>query len=490
MFSQQGCRPFSCESTAMLKFFKIRKASSFSRNISGNVAPVFGLMALPILSIAGAAIDFGQAQSKASALQFALDAAVVSAIREYRDTGNASSAADRLRNHFGSELSGSGMTLGAEPAEGETASNAPNEVQLENAGINTASQSVSPKATVTVPTSILKLIGINSIDLEVSSAATMAGKALELTMVLDVTGSMCPNGNCTKLNDMKTAAKDLLDIVMPNGAEATRVGLVPFATYINVGWTDTAKRTGRAEYPNYPCTLERKSGTRITEDAPASGSEFWILNNTSGNCPPTAPIVPLSNDRNALNTAIDGLTASGGTAGHLGIQWGWFLLSPMWSSIWPSDSAPVAYDDPKTLKAIVFFTDGNFTAFHRNESGGASSCNGSGDCPESRTEAKAFCDAIKTRLNAKGEESVTIFTIGFGLDPEGTTSGNNARDTLKYCASYDPDDPETDLALRKKLYFFPYDSSSMRTAFQNIGRVLAAARDGITLQDPSQLAGN
>lgn len=467
-----------------------RRARSFWRNIEGNVAPIFGLMAIPMLGVVGAAIDFGQAQSKASVLQSALDASVVSAIREYRDTGNASSAANRLRNHFSSELSGSGMTLGAEPAEGETASNGPNEVLLENVGINTASQSVSPKASVNVPTSILKLIGIDSIDLEVSSAATMAGKALELTMVLDVTGSMCPNGNCTKLNDMKTAAKDLLDIVMPNGAEATRVGLVPFATYINVGWTDTAKRTGRTEYANYPCALERKSGARISEAAPASGSEFWILNNTSGHCPPSAPIVPLSNDRNALNTAIDGLTADGGTAGHLGIQWGWYLLSPLWTSVWPSDSAPAAYDDPKSMKAIVFFTDGNFTAFHRNANGGSSSCNGSGDCPESRAEAKSFCDEIKTRVNAKGEEAVTIFTIGFGLDPEGTTSGNNARGTLKYCASYDPDDPETDLALRKKLYFFPYDSSSMRSAFQNIGRVLAAARDGITLQDPSQLAGN
>ena len=193
-----------------------RRARSFWRNIEGNVAPIFGLMAIPMLGVVGAAIDFGQAQSKASVLQSALDASVVSAIREYRDTGNASSAANRLRNHFSSELSGSGMTLGAEPAEGETASNGPNEVLLENVGINTASQSVSPKASVNVPTSILKLIGIDSIDLEVSSAATMAGKALELTMVLDVTGSMCPNGNCTKLNDMKTAAKDLLDIVMPD----------------------------------------------------------------------------------------------------------------------------------------------------------------------------------------------------------------------------------------------------------------------------------
>lgn len=470
--------------------FPPKGVPSFRRNKEANVAPLFGLMAIPLLGMIGAAIDFGQAHSKASVLQSALDAAAVSAIREYRDSGNATSAEQRLRTHLSSELSGSGMTLAGAPAEGEVASNGPNEVVLENAAINASTDSVSPRATVSVPTSILKLLGVDTIDLEVTTAASMAGKSLELTMVLDVTGSMCPNGNCTKLNDMKTAAKDLLDIVMPNGAEATRVGLVPFAPYINVGSTDTAKRTGRTEYPNYPCVLERKNGTRISEAAPGSGSEFWILNNTSGNCPPSSPIVPLTNDRNALNTSIEGLTASGGTAGHLGIQWGWFLISPLWASIWPADSAPAAYDDPKSMKAIVFFTDGNFTAFHRNANGGGSSCNSSGDCPESRSEAKAFCDEIKTRLNAKGEEAVTIFTIGFGLDPEGSTSGDNARGTLKYCASYDPDDTETDPALRKKLYFFPYDSTSMRTAFQNIGRVLAAARDGIALQDPSQIAGN
>lgn len=465
-------------------------ARSFGRDTRGNIAPLFSLMAVPMLGMVGAAIDFGQAQSKASVLQQALDAAAVSAIREYRESGNADAAADRLRKHFEAELSGSGLSLAEAQEDGVQGGQQPNEVVLENASMNTASGSVSPTASGSVPTSILGLFGINQINIEAETAASMAGKALELTMVLDVTGSMCPYGNCSKLNDMKAAANDLLDIVMPNGAQATRVGLVPFAPYINVGTTDTAKRTGRTQYPNHTCVLERKSGTRVSEAAPGSGSEFWILNNTSGNCPPSSPIVPLTNDRTALDTAITGLSASGGTAGHLGIQWGWFTLSPLWSSIWPAASIPAPYDDPRTIKAIVFFTDGNFTEFHRNSGGGSSYCNGSSDCPESRSEAKSFCDAIKTRVNFEGEEAVTIFTIGFGLDPEGTTSGDNARSTMKYCASYDPDDPETDPELRKKLYFFPYDSDSMRSAFQNIGRVLAAARDGIALQDPQQVAGN
>ena len=52
---------------------------------------------------------------------------------------------------------------------------------------------------------------------------------------------------------------------------------------------------------------------------------------------------------------------------------------------------------------------------------------------------------------------------------------------LRYCASYDPQDPETDPTLRRRLYFFPYSGADMRAAFQQIGQALSAAKNSARL---------
>lgn len=105
----------------------------------------------------------------------------------------------------------------------------------------------------------------------------------------------------------------------------------------------------------------------------------------------------------------------------------------------------------------------------------AADCDGSSDCVQSRTEAKGYCDAIKTQTNALGNEAIMVFTIGFGLEPEDMPAGQHARDTMKYCASYDQNDPETDLSLKRKHFYFPVTESDLQAAFSAIGNAVAEA---------------
>jgi len=51
---------------------------------------------------------------------------------------------------------------------------------------------------------------------------------------------------------------------------------------------------------------------------------------TKGTCtvPTSAEVVPLASTKQTLLDKITGLTASGGTAGHLGTAWAWYMLSP------------------------------------------------------------------------------------------------------------------------------------------------------------------
>lgn len=56
-------------------------------------------------------------------------------------------------------------------------------------------------------------------------------------------------------------------------------------------------------------------------------------------------MMPLSNNKVALKAKIDGLEAHGATAGQWGLSFGWYTISPRWSSVWSAASAPGSYAD-------------------------------------------------------------------------------------------------------------------------------------------------
>ncbi len=90
---------------------------------------------------------------------------------------------------------------------------------------------------LSVPTYFLGIIGLNSINFHLKSQATLALGTLEVTMVLDNSGSMNTDNN---IGTLRTAATNLANTVYNLGATSTKtdpvkVGLVPFAAAVNVG---------------------------------------------------------------------------------------------------------------------------------------------------------------------------------------------------------------------------------------------------------------
>ncbi|MGI9478127.1 MAG: pilus assembly protein TadG-related protein [Hyphomicrobiaceae bacterium] len=432
----------------------------FAGDRKGAVAMLFAGALVPVIAVVGIAVDYSRASNVRVQLQAAADAAAMAgAVSKTTTTAARTAAAEQSFDANTANLKhGATATRTATPG----------------------SDQVTVTASATLPTVFMKLVGTSEMTMSTESTVYFGGgtKKLEVALVLDTTGSMngTTSGSTTKLDELKAAVPMILDVVMPAGSTNTKVAMVPFATYVNVGSTNTAQLTGRVSpYQYKQCVLERKHGSRPTESAPdINVDEFWIKTSNSS-CSSTKPIIPLTSNRSTIDTAVTSLTASGSTSGHLGIQWGWHAISPEWSSRWPAGSEPVAYTDATTIKAIVVLTDGNFTEFHRNQDKSAAYCSGGSDCPESRAEAKAYCDAIKTKLNADGEEAVMIFTIGFGLEPESSSAGQKARDTMKYCASYDQTDPETNLSLKKKHFYFPVTQQDLEDAFSSIGDALIEA---------------
>ena len=459
------------------------QSKNFCRDRRGNVAILFGLMAVPVLGVVGTAIDYGRAAKTKQELQSLIDGAALAATSEYTKTGDASTASTRLRSFVEDGLAKHSLSLlpPAQPGENPPTLGADTtKVLLENADFDGESATVSPKLTARVATTLLALVDQPYFEIEAATKAGLAGKKLELSMMLDITGSMCDGNNqpCSsgvKLTGMKNAAKDLLDIIFTGNGANTRVAIVPFSQTVNVGGTRVAAVTGQAatrtvctEYRSngscrssqtqyrQNCVAERNAGnvndprtsTRYQDDAPAAGKyslAVWTTNsNAVANCTPgsTAVVLPLTNTRSVLEAKIDSLVAQGGTAGHVGTAWAWYAISDKWASFWGTDSAPEAAN-PKLLKAAVLMTDGEYNY-----------CQGTTSCSTSDDQALKFCQNMK-------EQGIRVFTVGFQVP-------DSARPLLQSCAS--PGD-----------YHFPYSSADMREAFRSIGNALMAGTAGPVL---------
>ncbi len=81
---------------------------------------------------------------------------------------------------------------------------------------------VTVQADASVPTGFTKLMGVDYMPISALSEAGSTGRQIEVSMMIDVTGSMgATRGGMTKVAALKLAADDLLDILFPGGATSS-----------------------------------------------------------------------------------------------------------------------------------------------------------------------------------------------------------------------------------------------------------------------------
>ncbi|MEM9590537.1 MAG: TadE/TadG family type IV pilus assembly protein, partial [Pseudomonadota bacterium] len=214
----------------MLKF-SAERARQFLREKGGNAALLFGLALVPVIGFIGMATDYGRAMTVRSTLSDAADSAALAVgswigltdkeleakAKQFFDANYASSLAKNVNGKF--------------------------EISL-------VEDNLFVRATASVPTTFLRLVGIDYVDVGVENAIVKRQRNIELALVLDVTGSMNSSG---KLGAMKTAANKMMDDLFGQKAvsDTLDVAVVPFAAAVNVGtvhkdadWLDTnAKST-------------------------------------------------------------------------------------------------------------------------------------------------------------------------------------------------------------------------------------------------------
>ncbi|WP_372885655.1 pilus assembly protein TadG-related protein [Shimia sp.] len=359
----------------------------FARDEDGVLVGFAVFLFIMILMIGGVGIDVIRSEMKRTRLQHTLDRAILAAadLNQERDPQAV------VEDYFAK----SGMT-------DYLAS-----VTVDD-GLNY--RVVEASASMDIKTHFIKVFGIDKVAVPASGRAEERIGNLEISLVLDVSGSMNSN---SRLTNLKIAAKDFIETMADNSEEgALSVSIIPYATQVSIPETlfDTlnASVTGdvdvetaldggtsdkAASQQGYShcihfddddfATTALDPADRWTQALHFSPWSYYdgrdndpkeLVQSPVCRADSASEAMVLQGDVATLKSYIDGLYATGNTSIDLGMKWGAALLdSSTRASIGymieqgavSSDftGRPYGKDGGETsLKVIVLMTDGQNTS--------------------------------------------------------------------------------------------------------------------------------
>lgn len=394
---------------------------SIRHDDSGAVAIIFAITLVVVVMIGGMALDYARGISTRTDIQAAADAAVLAAVRAKSEDGNLGLGQLKqiARDYFDRNY---GDTINID------------DFQLVDDGNGAYRIEVATE----MQTSLLNVGGLADMNLSVSSSAmTSQSGPLELALVLDNTGSMSGN----KLTSLKTAAKDLIDTMLTDvGSDQTKIALVPFGMYVNVGEANANASWMSVSDPDdwNGCAGSRAHPLNVQDGSYGTDSVPGLLDTSCGE-----EITSLSSNKSELNIAINNMGADGWTYIPSGLAWGWRVLSS--EAPFTQGKTQDEMTDEGGTKAIVLMTDGENTR--------------SPSYPDHDGWDTDLANTITSELcgNVKDQE-VVIYTIAFEVTDLPT------KDMLKNCAT------KTDY------YYDASNSSELAEAFSTIAGELSQLR--------------
>ncbi len=231
-----------------------------------------------------------------------------------------------------------------------------------------------------IKTLLLRMVGIPTFTAPASGTAEERISNVEISLVLDISGSM---GSNNKIGNLRTAAKEFVDSVVVDDAEGQiSLSLVPYTAQVNAGPNifNQLRKTSSGRH-NYSHCIDFDSDdfetttismTKYYQQAQHfewSSESYRPIRNPGCPMQDYERIVPLSKNIAELKDTIDDYRSRANTAIHIGMKWGTALLDPSMRTIVnnlvasnviddPFAGRPAAYDDDETLKVVVLMTDG------------------------------------------------------------------------------------------------------------------------------------
>ncbi|MBR9842360.1 MAG: hypothetical protein GYB25_04325 [Rhodobacteraceae bacterium] len=341
-----------------------------------------------ILLVGGIGIDIMRSEMNRTRMQHTLDRAVLAAA----DMGQQLDPKSVVRDYFAK--SGLSDTL---------------TYVHEDTGLNY--RVVTAKAKTETRTDFMKLAGIDSLTSAASGQAEERIGGVEISLVLDVSGSM---GSNSRLYNLKNAAKDFIDTMVANTEDGKlSVSIVPYATQVAVpeklfdtlnasingnmdvdtaldpdelGVDAASNQQGYSHCLHFDGS-DFNSTTLNPGDRWTQAMHFSPWSDYDGRSydpkrlvstpvcrtDSASEVMVLEKNQTTLKNYINGLWASGNTSIDIGMKWGVALLDPSTQSIidhliteeMVSDDfsdRPTKYEDGDALKVIVLMTDGQNTS--------------------------------------------------------------------------------------------------------------------------------
>ena len=250
-------------------------------------------------------------------------------------------------------------------------------------------RNVEAVAAATSPTRWMKFLGVDELPMRAFGAAEERVNAVEISLVVDISGSMRNNNKMANLQD---AAKTFVDtVIIPDNEDLISMSLVPYTASTNPGEAIFDELNINRLHPFSSCVDFDEAdfstpGISLSQNYihmqhfEASDADPGAITNPG--CPGRIAdanfgiadrgyeeIQAFSQNATALKDAIDQYTPRANTAIHIGMKWGVAMLDPSFrpinaalASSGESDSTfsnrPVAYNDPSTLKTVILMTDG------------------------------------------------------------------------------------------------------------------------------------
>ncbi len=208
---------------------------SLLRNVSGTTTTVFAVAAVPLLTAAGAGIDMYRLTGAQTNIFSAMDGAVLAGTQLLvENKNNYAEAIAVAQKYYDASVDKRLFKV--------------NSIGFKK---NSKGNGLAAFGQAEIETSLLKAIGINTLTVVSSNIAEAAvaeagsnppDSDLEISVMLDVTGSMCDDGNgpCTtgsKISALKAAATDLVNTVVwdDQSTFTSKMAIVPFSTRVRVG---------------------------------------------------------------------------------------------------------------------------------------------------------------------------------------------------------------------------------------------------------------
>ncbi|MBX9876773.1 MAG: hypothetical protein K2X84_18085 [Beijerinckiaceae bacterium] len=181
---------------------------------------MFAFAGVALICMAGAVVDYGRLSKAHSGLQAATDSAALAAARlPSKDAATMRAAADKF---FIANTSGM----------------AGQNIQITKFDFQESSGTVTIESSGVLDTTLMSIIGFTTMGFSSRSAALKeVTGTVEMALVLDNTWSMSDSagGGGSKITVLKSAAKNLINTILAQGGTNVKIGIVPFADYVNVG---------------------------------------------------------------------------------------------------------------------------------------------------------------------------------------------------------------------------------------------------------------